>query len=425
MEKKVWSVLLILVLSLTFWDRSLAGNWWQNKKPSTSSSGKNGGGSSLVFPVEGNVYPRGLYHVTFKIGNPPKPYYLEFDTGSDLTWLQCDAPCQHCDKAPHPLYKPNINDIVLCKEQICASLDSKVRNNPTDQCHYSITYADQSSSHGVLVRGFFSLTFTDGSVHTPRLAFGCDYDQQSPSMGSVRPTDGILGLSNGGVSIISQLKIQGLTKNVIGHCLSGLGGGPGGYLFFGDDLVPSSGVVWTPLSTTSLNKHYSPGSSAELSYKGKPSSVTGLQTAFDSGSSYTYFTSMAYETLISAVKKDLVGKPLKEAPEDNTLPLCWKGGKPFIFIDEAKPYFSSVVLSFGGGRNKAQFEIPPESYLIISKAGSVCLGILNGTEAGLDLLNVIGDTSMLNKLVIYDNEKKQIGWIPANCDTLPYSGTIH
>ncbi|XP_042509561.1 aspartic proteinase Asp1-like [Macadamia integrifolia] len=422
--EKVWSMLLILVLSVTFSDHSVVAHWWQNEKQATLSPTQNAA-SSLLFRIGGNVYPDGLYYVTFNIGNPPKPYYLDFDTGSDLTWLQCDAPCQqtqHCDKAPHPLYKPNINDIVLCKEQICASLDSKVCNNPNDQCDYSITYADQSSSLGVLIRGVFPLRFTDGSVHTPRLAFGCGYDQQSPSMGSVRPTDGILGLSNGGVSIISQLKIQGLTKNVIGHCLSGLGGG---YLFFGDDFVPSSGVVWTPLSTTSLNKHYSPGSSAELSYKGKPSSVTGLQTAFDSGSSYTYFTSMAYETLISAVKKDLVGKPLKEAPEDNTLPLCWKGGKPFIFIGEAKPYFSSVVLSFGGGRNKAQFEIPPESYLIISKAGSVCLGILNGTEAGLDLLNLIGDTSMLNKLVIYDNEKKQIGWIPANCNRLPYSGTIH
>ncbi|XP_042507520.1 aspartic proteinase Asp1-like isoform X2 [Macadamia integrifolia] len=414
MEKKVWSVLLILVLSLTFWDRSLAGNWWQNKKPSTSSSGKNGGGSSLVFRVEGNVYPDGLYYVTFNIGNPPKSYYLDLDTGSDLTWLQCDAPCQHCDKVPHPLYKPNMRDLVLCKEQICASLDSKNCNNPNEQCDYNTVYADRGSSLGVLIKDVFPLRLTNGSIHTPRLAFGCGYDQQGVCTGSVCPTDGVLGLGNGGGSILSQLKSQGLTKNVIGHCLSGQSGG---YLFFGDDVVPSSGVVWTPMSLNTLDKHYSPGP-AELSYGGKRTGVSGLRTIFDSGSSYTYFNSMAYQALISAVKKDLVGKPLREAADDSTLPLCWRRAKQFKSVGEAKTYFSSVVLSFGGGR-KTQFEITPESYLIISTDGNVCLGILNGTEVGLDTINLIGDTSMRNKMVIYDNEKQQIGWIPADCNRHP------
>ena len=38
------------------------------------------------------------YYVTMNIGNPAKPYFLDVDTGSDLTWLQCDAPCQSCNK---------------------------------------------------------------------------------------------------------------------------------------------------------------------------------------------------------------------------------------------------------------------------------------------------------------------------------------
>lgn len=87
--------------------------------------------SSVVFPVHGNVYPLGYiyifrpnisklllkvshfrnslnfvfrfslvwnryYNVTINIGQPPRPYYLDLDTGSDLTWLQCDAPCVRC-----------------------------------------------------------------------------------------------------------------------------------------------------------------------------------------------------------------------------------------------------------------------------------------------------------------------------------------
>ncbi|KAJ4953459.1 hypothetical protein NE237_030291 [Protea cynaroides] len=411
MEKKLWLVLLVFVLSVTF-PSCYAANWKPNKKPTSTG---NSVGSSVVFRVQGNVYPEGLYYATFYVGNPPKAYYLDLDTGSDLTWLQCDAPCVSCNKVPHHLYKPNKLNLVFCEEQICASLDSNDCNSANEQCDYSIEYADHGSSLGVLVRDIFPLRFTNGSVKAPRLAFGCGYDQQGLcNKGSSCPTDGVLGLGSGGGSIISQLKNQGLTKNVIGHCLSE---DSGGYLFFGDDVVPSSGIVWTPMSPYSLDKHYSPGP-AELSFGGKPTTAKGLRTVFDSGSSYTYFNSIAYQALISALKKDLAGKPLKEEPDDNTLPLCWKGAKPFKSIANVKNYFSSAVLTFTSGK-KAQLEITPESYLIISSHGNVCLGILNGAQVGLDDLNLIGDTSMLNKMVIYDNEKQQIGWIPADCNMFP------
>ncbi|KAJ0526353.1 putative aspartic peptidase domain superfamily, Peptidase family A1 domain-containing protein [Helianthus annuus] len=48
---------------------------------------------------------------------------------------------------------------------------------------------------------------------------------------------------------------------------------------------------------------------------------------------------------------------------------------------------------------------------MLQAQGNVCLGILNGTEAGLgDDLNLIGDISFQDKLIIYDNVNKQIGW---------------
>lgn len=32
------------------------------------------------------------YQVVLNVGQPPRPYFLDVDTGSDLTWLQCDIP---------------------------------------------------------------------------------------------------------------------------------------------------------------------------------------------------------------------------------------------------------------------------------------------------------------------------------------------
>lgn len=38
------------------------------------------------------------YSVSVSIGRPPKTFDLDIDTGSDLTWVQCDAPCTGCTK---------------------------------------------------------------------------------------------------------------------------------------------------------------------------------------------------------------------------------------------------------------------------------------------------------------------------------------
>lgn len=72
----------------------------------------------------------------------------------------------------------------------------------------------------------------------------CGYDQEFSGPNPPPDTIGVLGLGSGKTSILSQLSSQGYIRNVLGHCLSSKGGG---YLFFGDQFVPSSGINWTPL----------------------------------------------------------------------------------------------------------------------------------------------------------------------------------
>ncbi|XP_052310278.1 aspartic proteinase Asp1 isoform X5 [Populus trichocarpa] len=374
--------------------------------------------SSIVLPLHGNVYPTGFYNVTLNIGQPSKPYFLDVDTGSDLTWLQCDVPRAQCTEAPHPYYKPS-NNLVAWNDPICQSLhtggDQRCEN--PGQCDYEVEYADGGSSLGVLVKDAFNLNFTSEKHQSPLLALGCGYDQLPG--GTYHPIDGVLGLGRGKPSIVSQLSSLGLLRNVIGHCLSGRGGG---FLFFGDDLYDSSSVAWTPMSPNA--KHYSPGF-AELTFDGKTTGFINLIVAFDSGASYTYLNSQAYQGLISLIKRELSTKPLREALDDQTLPICWKGRKPFKSVHDVNKYFKTFALSFANdGKSKTQLEFPPEAYLIVSSKGNACLGVLNGTEVGLNDLNVIGDISMQDRVVIYDNEKQLIGWAPRNCDRIPKSRSI-
>lgn len=374
--------------------------------------------SSVVLPLYGNVYPRGFYYVSMKIGNPAKPYFLDPDTGSDLTWLQCDAPCIHCTKAPHPLYKPS-NDLIQSTDPLCAAVQPPYhRLKNFEQCHYKVEYADGGSSLGVLLREVIPLNFTNGHKQSPRLAIGCGYDQIPGS--SYHPIDGVLGLGKGKVGIVSQLTEQGFTRNVIGHCLCGQGGG---YLFFGSDVYDPSHIIWTRMSHDH-SKHYSSGL-AELLFDQKATGVKNLLVVFDSGSSYTYLASQPYHTLVSLITKQLQSTSLKDAVEDDTLPVCWKGKKPFRSIREVENYFKPLALSFGSRwKSAARFDIPPDNYLIISEKGSVCLGILNGSEVGLQDLNVIGDISMQDKMVIYDNEAKKIGWGSSDCSRVPKGVTV-
>lgn len=75
----------------------------------------------------------------------------------------------------------------------------------------------------------------------------CGYDQQGSLAKDPQPTDGVMGLSSSTAALPSQLAQKGIiNKNVIGHCLAG-GSNTRSYLFFGDELVPASGMTWVPM----------------------------------------------------------------------------------------------------------------------------------------------------------------------------------
>lgn len=101
-----------------------------------------------------------------------------------------------------------------------------MRNNGDKSCFWAVGYS-------------IDLSYM---LHFLFLFYRCGYDQiPGPSF---HPLDGVLGLGKGKSSILSQLHSQGVMKNVVGHCISGRGGG---FLFFGDDLYDSSRVAWTPM----------------------------------------------------------------------------------------------------------------------------------------------------------------------------------
>lgn len=396
-----------------------------NVSPATSSS------SSTAFTIQGNVYPDGLYYVSMLIGNPPKPYHLDVDTGSDLTWIQCDAPCRSCAKGPHPLYKPKKSQLVSCVHSMCVNVQAGLSyecTSTSEQCDYEIAYADQGSSMGVLARDSIRVLLTNGSIIRTNFMFGCAYDQHGSLAISPAVTDGVLGLSSAQVSLPSQLANQGLIKNVIGHCIAGdeRDGRGGGYMFFGNDLVPVWGMTWVPMIHKPTMKLYHLGP-ANMKLGNRRLVANDLKNnlggvVFDSGSSFTYLTQKAYAAFVSAVKEDLFERGLEQDLSDSTLPLCWRAKHPIRSVADVGHFFKPLTLDFWGnswGIKTRQFNIHPEGYLIASSKGNVCLGILDGSEVNNGATNIIGDISLQGHLIIYDNEKNQIGWARTDCRKPP------
>ncbi|KAM3311645.1 hypothetical protein ACQJBY_031960 [Aegilops geniculata] len=366
--------------------------------------------SAITLPLHGNVYPVGHYYVTMKIGNPPMPYFLDIDTGSNLTWLECKHPqlgCQHCTRHPkHPHYSPQlINLKVECDNKYCDALRKDLAGgNPIcqhkkpHQCHYNIQYVD-GTSDGVVSFDMISLRENGKSI-----AFGCGYSQQPQKETS--PVDGVLGLGMGTVGFVPQLMLHKMiTKNIIGHCLGKDGGG---YLSFGEQFH-LGGITWAPMRKYEL--FYSPGQ-ATLHLNGQQIYKHGVNAVFDSGSTYTYIPARIYNPFVRKVQ-DMIGSSHREVHDDD-LPHCWK----FKSIHEVQRLFKPLSLQF---HNKIAMHIPAMNYLIHTRSNNRCLAILNGTQIpDGDRRILIGDATMRDMLVIYDNQHGKLGWVHQQQCTRPH-----
>ncbi|XP_023000670.1 aspartyl protease APCB1 [Cucurbita maxima] len=377
--------------------------------------------SSAVFPVRGDIYPDGLYYTYIMVGEPPRPYFLDIDTGSDLTWVQCDAPCTSCGKGRSPLYKPKRENVVSFKDSLCMEVQRNYNGDQCATCHqcdYEIQYADQSSSLGVLVKDEFTLKFSNGSLTKLNAIFGCAYDQQGVLLNTLSKTDGILGLSRAKVSLPSQLASQGIINNVVGHCLTG-DPASGGYMFLGDDFVPQWGMAWVAMLDSPSMDFYQT-KVVRIDYGSSPLSFDTWgsnrgRVVFDSGSSYTYFTKEAYSQLVASLE-ELSAFGL--IVQDSSDIICWRTESSIRSVKDVKKFFKPLTLQFESRFwiVSTKLEIPPENYLVINKEGNVCLGILDGSQVHDDgSTTILGDNALRGKLVVYDNVNNRIGWTSSDC----------
>ncbi|KAM0952242.1 putative nepenthesin [Dioscorea sansibarensis] len=129
-----------------------------------------------------------MYSLDTAIGTPGSIVRLSLDTGSDLTWVQCE-PCSCFDKILSTIFDPAFSTtykIMNCEYQRCSAFDdtARVGCSPSGRriCLFSQGYKDGSLAQGYFSEDYFHFLDTYGTKKRSDspLKFGCVHATRGP-----------------------------------------------------------------------------------------------------------------------------------------------------------------------------------------------------------------------------------------------------
>ncbi|KAK6141717.1 hypothetical protein DH2020_024519 [Rehmannia glutinosa] len=374
------------------------------------------------FPVQGTYDPYlvGLYFTRVKLGTPPKEFYVQIDTGSDVLWVSCN-PCTGCPTSSGlqqlalEFFDPSSSStasLISCSDQRCAlgaqSSDSGCSDQ--NQCGYTFQYGDGSGTSGFYVYDSIFFDSIVGNSLTSNtsapVVFGCSTSQSGDLTKPDRAVDGIFGFGQQGLSVISQLSSQGITPNAFSHCLKGEDGG-GGILVLGQIVEPN--IVYTPLVPS--QPHYNVNLQS-ITVNGQRLNIdpsvfatsNNRGTIIDSGTTLAYLAEEAYDPFVAAITQTV---------SQSVRPLLSKGNQCYLTTSSVSEIFPPVSLNFAGG---ASMILRPQDYLLqqnsVGGAAVWCIGIQKIQGQGITIL---GDLVLKDKIVVYDLGGQRIGWANYDC----------
>eukprot|EP00884_Botryococcus_braunii_P019358 jgi/Botrbrau1/6105/Bobra.331_2s0002.1 len=260
---------------------------------------------NATIPLHGAVKDYGYFYATIHLGSPPLPFAVIVDTGSTITYVPCKAcgnACgpHHKDAAFDPSqsnsakYVPCDSDMCSCGRPQCTCTGGK--------CFYSRSYAEQSSSAGVLLVD--NLLLGDASVN---VVFGCETKETGEIYN--QEADGIFGLGNSEISIINQLASRGVISDMFSLCFGSVEG-DGAFMVGDVDLSPYNvDLQYTPMIDSPGHPHYLAVGLEAIAVANKTLRISptlfqqGFGTVLDSGTTFTYLPTAVFKVFTEEVAK--------------------------------------------------------------------------------------------------------------------------
>ncbi|CAI8596647.1 unnamed protein product [Vicia faba] len=358
--------------------------------------------SSANLPAKSALpFGYGNYYVVVGLGTPKRDLSLAFDTGSDLTWTQCQPCAGSCYKQIDEIFDPSKSTSyynITCTSPDCAQLLSATEINPLcsrKACVYGIQYGDGSLSEGYFSRERLTVTPTDTIEN---FLFGCGQENGGVFSGVA----GLLGLGRHPISFVQQTSQK--YDRTFSYCLPSTSSGVG-YLTFGSR--DNNDVSYTSSPTAShahffyyidilgitLNGTQLPISSSLFSSGG---------AIIDSGTVITRLPPTVYATLRDSFQKGMSKYPRAE---------------PFSLFDTCYDLSGVEDLSIPqinfvlGGGVTVELVVPGILYTVSSK--QVCLAFA-ANRADTDL-TIFGNVQQRTLEVVYDVGGGRIGFGSNGC----------
>ncbi|CAL5082023.1 unnamed protein product [Urochloa decumbens] len=347
------------------------------------------------------------YVVTVGLGTPARHFTVEFDTGSDLSWVQC-KPCHHCYEQKDPLFDPSKSSTysaLPCGARECRDLGDDLRrtcSSPGDACRFEVSYADGSVTVGDLARDTLSLPTAAEPDAIPGFVFGCGHEHDNT--GSFGTEDGLIGLGRKSVSLSSQAASQ--YGRGFSYCLPSLSSGAG-YLSLGGPGAPPANARFTPMvPNRDLPSQYFVRL-VGVRVAGETVKIPPASMLVDSGTQLTILPDGTFAAVWSAFARLMGRHRYRRAPGLSFLDTCYN------FTGHAAVRVPAVALVFAGG---ATVDLDVSGVLV--KLGSDepdvwCLGF---TSTGDDTpVGILGNTQQKTLAVVYDLANRRIGFGAKGC----------
>ncbi|KAF7000014.1 hypothetical protein CFC21_015972 [Triticum aestivum] len=357
------------------------------------------------------------YLMELAIGTPPVPFVALADTGSDLTWTQCQ-PCKLCFPQDTPVYDPTTSSSfspMPCSSATCLPIWSR-NCTPSALCRYRYAYGDGAYSAGGL--GTETLTFgssTPGEAPAASaggVAFGCGTDNGGDSYNST----GTVGLGRGSLSLVAQLGVGKFSYCLTDFFNTSLGspvlfGSVAELATSGDAAVQSTPLLQSPQSPSRYYVSLE-GISLGDTRLPIPNQTFALRAdgtggmIVDSGTIFTILVESAFRVVANHVA-EVLGQPAVNATSlDNP---CF----PAPAGERQLPAMPDMVLHFAGG---ADMTLHRDNYMSFDgEDSSFCLNIAGATSTST---SVLGNFQQQNIHLLFDITVGQMSFVPTDCSKL-------
>lgn len=357
--------------------------------------------SDFTTPVEDN---HGSYLMHLLLGTPPQFFDAVIDTGSDLTWVQCE-PCHQCYEQEGLFFEPQFSSSykeLSCSSSLCLNLQQRECNG--GNCKYLYGYGDGTFSKGDFSTETVTMTTTTGHQQGINdFAFGCGhYNHMANEESDVLAQSGMVGLGQSPVSLIAQL--GSVIEQKFAYCLVSFDESSHitSELLFGSvATINSPGVQSTPILKQAGSSHYYVGLNAlSIGERRLQVNLPG-GTIIDSGTTYTFLEGSAYAIVRDAFKA-AIALPLAEAPADIKFDLCYN-------LEGRLGTYSIPTLSLH--LTNTDFNPPPENYFeLLEEENLLCLAMRS-----YEGVSIIGNTMQQNHHFEYDLVNSRLSFLRAPC----------